>query len=409
MKVKELNEDQKKIFRLELNKYKLFINENLERLSSSSRNLYSRTLAYISVINNCNNLCPKEMCIKLSTKILTDEKLYCIIGDNKVTDNNKNIRISSFKNLVEVFKDDIKKNISNVAYKTILEFISRNGNIIRKSIQNFKNEKEHLKADSNRRWEEFVELKNIMNKKFKYIKEQYIKYNEVPDYHFLRDCLVCNLYINNSYKIKSFEFNVILRNEYKSCYLWIDDSPPPSTIKNYFWIKLNSTDHKIVINKNKTTGGIVRKIGGSLGETSIGLQKNQKLFPLNKEIVKIILFIKQTFNERLDKPFIKCNNRELTYSSSTWSKMLGRVFKKISSNISCNIIRKVYDSHVDWNNLEEKDKTLILLMNDLTKESNPIQKPKPCKENLKMTLKRLEKTESLNPQTFLNCLKVDVY
>ena len=403
MKIKELNENQKKQFKLELSKYKLFCNEHLERLSNSSKNLYARSLSYISVINNCCNFTVEQMCIDLCKKILTDETLNNIIGDNQVSLNNQNIRISAFKNLIEVYKDSIKKNISNVAYKSILQTISQNGNVIRKNISIIRNEKEHLKSDSNRTWDEFLELKNIYLKKFKYIKEQYLKYYEVPDYHFLRDCLVCNLYCNNVFKIKSLEFNVILRNEYKSCYLHIGDDQPPNPNRNYFWIKLNSNDHRIVINKNKTTGGIMRKIGGEITP-----QKNHKFFPLNKEVVKIILFIKQCFQERIDKPFIKCNNRELNYSSSTWSKMLGRVFKSISPNISCNVIRKVYDTHISWDELNETDKNLILCMNDLTTVLNPTKKTKTNTENLKMTIKHLQKTESLTPQTFLNCLKVDV-
>ena len=171
---------------------------------------------------------------------------------------------------------------------------------------------------------------------------------------------------------------------------------------------MNGNDHRIVINKNKTTGGILRKIGGQLGETTITPQKNQKIFPLNKEIVKIIMFIKQCFQERIDKPFIKCNNRELNYSSSTWSKMLSRVFKKITTNITCNVIRKVYDTHINWDDLEENDKSLILLMNDLTKELNPIKKIIPNKENIKMNIEHLHKTATLNPETFLNCLKMDI-
>ena len=413
MKIKELNDKQKKLFKLDLTKYKYFTYENLERLSVSSRNLYSRALSYISVINDCSDLTSEQMCIKLCKNVLTNEKLETekledIIGDNNVTYNNKNIRISAFKNLIEVYKEPIKKQISNVAYKTILGTISQHGNIIRKNISIIKNEKEHLRADSNRDWNEFIDLKNEYNKKFKYIKEQYLKYSEVPGYQFLRDCLVCNLYANNVFKIKSLEFNVILRNEYKSCYLHIGDEQPPNTTRNYFWIKLNGNDHRIVINKNKTTGGILRKIGGQLGETTITPQKNQKIFPLNKEIVKIIMFIKQCFQERIDKPFIKCNNRELNYSSSTWSKMLSRVFKKITTNITCNVIRKVYDTHINWDDLEENDKSLILLMNDLTKELNPIKKIIPNKENIKMNIEHLHKTATLNPETFLNCLKMDI-
>ena len=88
--------------------------------------------------------------------------------------------------------------------------------------------------------------------------------------------------------------------------------------------------------------------------------------------------------------------------------MLGRVFKKITSNITCNVIRKVYESHINWNTIENKDKEIILLMNDLTKELNPTKNIKPNTEDLKEKIEHLHKKESLNPATFLNTLKVEI-
>ena len=367
MKIKTLTQKEKISFKNEMPKYEVFLKEKLPHLATTSLSLYKRTLSYISVINNCNNKTVEETCIFLTSKLLTDTSLNCIVGDSEVSGSNKNIRLSAFKNLVEIFKDEIKLNISPVAFNTTISMMGKAGGNIRKQIMEFRNNKEILHPSTMQTWDELVELNKIYLKKFNYIRNQFIKTNEVPDYVFLRDCLISNLYINNSFKLKNNEFNVILRNEYKSLYLHIGETQPTSNSKNYFWIKLDSNDHKIIINKNKTTGGVKRKnLGDLVGHTSIYPQKNQKIFPLNKEVAKIILFIKQIFNERSDKPFIKCNNRELNYTSSTWSKMLQRVFKKINPKISSNLIRKIYQLKIDTtSNLTNQDKSLIYEMNDL--------------------------------------------
>ena len=323
---------------------------------------------------------------------MTDTSLNCIVGDSEVSGSNKNIRLSAFKNLVEIFKDEIKLNISPVAFNTTISMMGKAGGNIRKQIMEFRNNKEILHPSTMQTWDELVELNKIYLKKFNYIRNQFIKTNEVPDYVFLRDCLISNLYINNSFKLKNNEFNVILRNEYKSLYLHIGETQPTSNSKNYFWIKLDSNDHKIIINKNKTTGGVKRKnLGDLVGHTSIYPQKNQKIFPLNKEVAKIILFIKQIFNERSDKPFIKCNNRELNYTSSTWSKMLQRVFKKINPKLSSNLIRKIYQLKIDLtDDLSNQDKMLIYEMNDLQRELKNSKDNKEDEENVIMTLENYQ-------------------
>ena len=294
MKIKTLTQNQKISFKNEMPKYEVFLKEKLPHLATTSLSLYKRTLSYISTINKCNDKTVEETCIFLTSKLLTDTSLDCVIGDSNVSESNKNIRLSAFKNLVEIFRDEIKLKISPV----------------------------------------------------------------------------------------------ILRNEYKSLYLHIGDNQPTSTSKNYIWIKLDSNDHKIIINKNKTTGGVKRKnLGDFIGHTSVYPQKNQKTFPLNKEIAKIIIFIKQVFNERSDKPFIKCNNRELNYTSSTWSKMLQRVFKKINPKLSSNLIRKIYQLKIDTTeDLSNQDKMLIYEMNDLHRDPKNLKDNKEDEENLVMTL-----------------------
>lgn len=415
MKIKKLNTEQKKIFKNEFTKYLSFLNDNIERLSVASKNLYGRTLAFISTINELQLKTPLETCIILTQKILSDENLISIFGEDNTSENNKNIQISAFKNLVEVYKQEIKKDISPTAYKELMKVLGQKGNMIRQKIQEKRAEKEVLNICTLKTWEEFQNILIEYNKKFKYIQQQFLITNEIPDYHFLRDCLVCNLYLNNTYKIKQTEFNVILRNEYKNLFLHIGDEPPILTNKNYFWIKLDSTDHKIIINKNKTTGGIKRVLGSEIGLTSVKAQKNQKIYPLNKNIAKIILFIKQVFNERPDKPFIKCNNRELNYNSSTWGKMLNRVFKKLGNNITCNVIRKVYDQYIDWDNINSTDKSIIMSMNDFNKPKNYFNNPKlqdkitrQEKENhLKKMIQILDKNNNLTPESFLKTVELE--
>jgi|TARA_R110002124_G_scaffold254382_1_gene419986 hypothetical protein len=388
MKIKTLTQNQKISFKNEMPKYEVFLKEKLPHLATTSLSLYKRTLSYISTINKCNDKTVEETCIFLTSKLLTDTSLDCVIGDSNVSESNKNIRLSAFKNLVEIFRDEIKLKISPVAFNTTISMMGKAGGNIRKQILEIRKNKDMLSPSTMQTWEELTELNKIYLKKFNYIKNQYIKTNEVPDYVFLRDCLISNLYINNSFKLKNNEFNVILRNEYKSLYLHIGDNQPTSTSKNYIWIKLDSNDHKIIINKNKTTGGVKRKnLGDFIGHTSVYPQKNQKTFPLNKEIAKIIIFIKQVFNERSDKPFIKCNNRELNYTSSTWSKMLQRVFKKINPKLSSNLIRKIYQLKIDTTeDLSNQDKMLIYEMNDLHRDPKNLKDNKEDEENLVMTL-----------------------
>lgn len=388
MKIKTLTQNQKISFKNEMPKYEVFLKEKLPHLATTSLSLYKRTLSYISTINKCNDKTVEETCIFLTSKLLTDTSLDCVIGDSNVSESNKNIRLSAFKNLVEIFRDEIKLKISPVAFNTTISMMGKAGGNIRKQILEIRKNKDLLSPSTMQTWEELTELNKIYLKKFNYIKNQYIKTNEVPDYVFLRDCLISNLYINNSFKLKNNEFNVILRNEYKSLYLHIGDNQPTSTSKNYIWIKLDSNDHKIIINKNKTTGGVKRKnLGDFIGHTSVYPQKNQKTFPLNKEIAKIIIFIKQVFNERSDKPFIKCNNRELNYTSSTWSKMLQRVFKKINPKLSSSLIRKIYQLKIDTTeDLSNQDKMLIYEMNDLHRDPKNLKDNKEDEENLVMTL-----------------------
>ena len=76
MKIKKLNDNQKKIFKNELIKYQQFLEQHIERLSTSSKSLYARTLAYISVMNNLELKTPKETCIELTRIILSEENLY---------------------------------------------------------------------------------------------------------------------------------------------------------------------------------------------------------------------------------------------------------------------------------------------------------------------------------------------
>ena len=400
MKIKNLSIEEKSQFRREMPKYETFLKEKLTHLAPTSQSLYKRTLAYISVINKLYDSTIKDTCIILTQKALTDDNLDHIIGGEDVTYNNKNIRISAFKNLVEIFKIDIKKEISSVAYNTIMEKMGKSGGNIRKNIFE---ERKIKDIETNPltclNWDELQDLNKEYLKKFKHVQNQYIKHNEIPDYMFLRDCLVCNLYINNLYKIKNLEFNVILRNEYKSLYLHIGENQPTTTNRNYIWIKLESNDSKIIINKNKTTGGVKRCIGETIGHTKIIPQRDQKTFPLNKDVTKIILFIQQVFNERKDRPFIKCNNRENNYSSSTWSKMISRVFKRVDSKISSSLIRKIYYQKNQESNLSLKDKQIIFEMCDFSPSFHISEKETEkdgklfVQENLKLFLGNLNSKE----------------
>lgn len=369
MKVKDLTKEQRLNFGIIQPKFDELLKIKLSHLSISSINLYKRALSYISVFNNIHNKNIKDITIYLVTECLTFNNLSNIIGNEETPNTSKNIRISSFKNLVEIYKNEINNEISTVAYDSIIKMLGMNGGIIRKNI--FK-ERSIIENNTNitYSWEDLVKLNDEYLKTFYEIKINYLKFNEVPDYIFLRDCLVSNLYLNNIDTYQDYKFNVILRNEYKSCYLYIGDNPPTNNLKNYFWLNVNNNISKIIINKNKTTGGYKRNKGTDIGHTHIVNQKKQKIFPLNNKITEIILFIQHIFHERKDKPFIKSNNRINNYTSGSWSKMLGRVLKKIEFKITSSNLRKLYFYNIKKNNYSTNIKHHILEMSDYSLNYN---------------------------------------
>ena len=98
MKIKDLTVEQKIEFRREIPKFHAFLKEHLKHLATTSLSLYTRTLSYISVINNLQKLDIKNICICLTQKALTNSNLIHIIGNENTTNNNKNIRLSALMN-----------------------------------------------------------------------------------------------------------------------------------------------------------------------------------------------------------------------------------------------------------------------------------------------------------------------
>ncbi len=368
MKIGELSVEKRKLFKEHVPTYFNFIKENSPHLSTSSHSLYSRALAYIAVENDLINLTPENLCIKLTQEALTTSDFIKIIG----TDNhaNQNIRLSAFRNLVEPYKESLKNKISEVSYKAISKLVSRKGTHIRRNIlesksNNLKSETELLNMRS---WKELQTIVNKNNQLLTVILGKFFRTNEIPCYNTLRDILIGNLYCNNYHEFNNMRVHTILRNEYKSCYLWINPDTPPEDKKNYFWINLNGLS-KIVIQKSKTIGGVKRGHPNSEGETEVMPQKSRKIYPLNKNIVSQILFIKQTYNERIEIPFLKNNLRDGGITDGQWHRMLYSIFKDLAPQISCTTIRKIYYNEIKWHLLSTKDANYILRHQDHNKST----------------------------------------
>jgi hypothetical protein len=368
MKIGELPVEKRKQFREHVPIYHKFIKENSPHLSTSSHNLYSRALAFIAVENDLLNYTPEQLCIKLTQEALTTSDFIKIIG----TDNhaNQNIRLSAFRNLVEPYKESLKNKISEVSYNAISKLVSRKGTHIRRNILESKSN--NLKSDTEllnmRSWKELQTIINKNNQSLSVILAKFFRTNEIPCYNTLRDILIGNLYCNNYHEYKNMRVHTILRNEYKSCYLWINPDTPPEDKKNYFWINI-SGESKIVIQKSKTIGGVKRGQPNQQGETEILPQKSRKIYPLNKNIVSQILFLKQTFNERIETPFLKNNTRDGIITDGQYNRILYSIFKDLAPQISCTTIRKIYYNEVKWHQLSTHDANYILRHQDHNKST----------------------------------------
>ena len=363
MKINELPLEDKRLFKKHVPLYLKFIRETAPHLSPSSHCLYSRALAFIAVENKLLDLSPEELCIKLTQDALTTSDFIKIIGNDNHS--NQNIRLSAFRNLVEPFKETLKNQISEVSYKAISKLVSRKGTHIRKNIlesksNNLKTETELLNMRS---WKELQTITNKNNLTLNVILSKFFKTNEVPCYTTVRDILIGNLYCNNHHQYKNMRVHSILRNEYKTCYLWISPEKPPQDKKNYFWINMGG-ESKIVIQKSKTIGGVKRSNANSEGITEIIPQKTLKIYPLNNSIVSQILFIKQTFNERIEVPFLKNNHRDGSLTDSQYQRVLYSIFKDLAPQISCTTIRKIYYNEIKWHQLSHEDATYILDQQD---------------------------------------------
>lgn len=341
MKIRSLTNEQREKFKSIASSYLTFYQDMNPNLSNYSHNMYSRALAYIAVENNLLDFQPKDLAVELTKDILTTSDFVKIVGHD--SGSNQNIRLSAFRNLVSPFKNDLKSEISSVSYETLLKLLSRKGTHIRKTIlesktQNLKTETELMKSRS---WKDLQKVVKDMNVKYNQIVNKFLKTNEIPDYVTLRNILIGNLYMFNIHEHESIPVHVILRNEYRTAHLWINDKEPPLDKTNYFWINFSNNKHYIIIQKGRTVQG------NNLPH------KMRKQFPLSQQIVNMILFIKQTFNESPDKPFFKNQIREATPHSTEWIRIVGKIFESISTSITCSTIRNIYLNEIDWSKVNQ--------------------------------------------------------
>ncbi len=370
MKVKNLSSDKKKLFTQNLSKYETFLNENCSQLSKSSVNLYKRTLSYMAVENESTDLTPKEFAIFLAQDLLTYNSFNRIVGESE--NNNMNIRISAFRNLIEPFKKELEEQISEVSYNVISKLITQKGSRIRKSIleEKGKNEKNRNEHTNMKTWEDLQSVVNSNNIEYKKILCKYYKDGEVPDYQTLRNILIVNLYCNNWHVKDGHKIYTLLRNEYRNFYLWINTNPVPKNDKNYFWINLDSNKHYIVIQKSKTVGGIRRvPKNNDEGGSQIIKQEGYKQYILNDYIVNILLFIKTIFKENETNIFIKNNNRTSAIAVEKWSHQITCIFRDVANNINSTTIRKILYNSIDFTKLDYNMSSYILKQQDHSRNS----------------------------------------
>ena len=342
MKIRSLSAEQRDNFKNAAAAYLGFYQSINPNLSSYSHNMYSRALAYIAVENKLLDYAPKELAVELTKDILTTSDFIKIVGND--SGSNQNIRLSAFRNLVSPFKEDLKNEISTVSYETLLKLLSRKGTHIRKTIlesksQNLKTETELMQ---NRSWKDLQNIVKNMNVKYNQIVNKFLKTNEIPDYVTLRNILIGNLYMFNIHQKLDIPVHVILRNEYRTAHLWINDKEPPQDKNNYFWINFETNQHFIIIQKSRTTNSATNP------------DKIRRKFPLSQQIVNMILFIKTTFNEAADKPFFKNQIRETTIHSTEWIRIVNKIFESIAQSVTSTTIRNIYLNEIDWSKLSQE-------------------------------------------------------
>ena len=372
MKVKSLSSENKKLFNQSLSKYESFLKTNCPQLSKSSINLYKRTLSFMSVENETTDLSPQEFALFLAQDLLTYNSFNRIVGDSN--DNNMNIRISAFRNLIEPFKKDLEEQVSEVSFTTISKLITQKGSRIRKSIieEKGKNEKNRDENTNMKSWQDLQETVNKKNMEYKKILCKYYKDGEVPDYVTLRNILIVNLYCNNWHMKDGHKIYTLLRNEYRNFYLWINTNPVPKNDKNYFWINLDTNQHFIVIQKSKTVGGIRRIQSGEGGGSQIVKQEGYKQYILNDYIVNILLFIKTIFKENETNIFIKNNDRTSAVPVEKWTATVSSLFRDVSSNINSTTIRKILYNSIDFKKIDFNLATYILKAQDHSRNSGEL-------------------------------------
>lgn len=343
MKIRDLSEEQKKHFKFNVETYQNFLKDKCPHLSEYSHSMYARALSYIAVENKLLFHSAQQLAIALSQDILTTSDFVKIVGNDSSA--NQNIRLSAFRNLVNPLKDDLQAGISDVSYQTISKLLSRKGCHIRKTI--LENKTKNLKSATDlmksRGWKDLQEIVKKLNVKYNQIVSRFLKTNEIPDYVTLRNILVANLYCLNSHQYNELTVHVILKNEYRTAYVWIGDKEPPQDKNHYFWINLNTNKHYFVINRVKAISNVKETV------------KERKMFVLPSRIVNMIVFIKQTFNESADKPFFKNNVREAVPYSTDWIRIINKIFEDVGQGVCSSTLKTIYMNEIDWGKVPTND------------------------------------------------------
>lgn len=361
MKISSLTVEQKKNFKSNVPIYLEFLKSTAPKLSKCSHQLYSRALSFISVENDMIHLTPKQLALKLTKQVLSDNDFSKITGED--TSGNQNIRLSAFRNLVEPFKDSLEEEISCVSVQSLNSLVSKKGCHIRKKISETKKDEDKNMTDILKEKNNWTKLQKIVtqyNQKYDVTFTRFLKTNEIPDYVTLRDAVICNLYCNNYHLHDGMNVYVILHNEYKTCHIWISHEAPPEDKTNYFWINLSSNEHFIVIQKSMTVGVNKRITDGEGGTKLVEVGEKRKMFKLSRFIASQLLFLKTTFNERCDRPLFKNDTRDGPMNDQKWIRTINKIYHPVSVTTTCKTIRKIIQNEIQWNKLSEDNRYYLM-------------------------------------------------
>ena len=221
--------------------------DSLINLNDKYYKCHKHNIEFKSYCRDCNiNICCECEINHLRHKIISLKSIK--INENKINEMKKNI--SEFKNLIDIYKEEIKK--MNILYIDISKIIMNNiekyadiSQYILYSLDNLKNY-ESIKNISNINIEKLIkEINKFLNEtdlceKFNYLLNESVKIH--------KNSITIEYKNNNNSKVKIFD-ETFIRNNKDNCYIIINDKK--YKIQEYCPIKVKSETIKIKLIEKK--------------------------------------------------------------------------------------------------------------------------------------------------------------